>query len=107
MKKEQTLDNLPDADKQELEKMKTPKEGQKYLGLYYADGTKFDESSKINNDIELHIKFENIKTEEPATPSNNNVKDATPKTGTVDMIGYATILAIVSAMGIVILNKKH
>lgn len=42
------------------------------------------------------------------TPTNTTgEKDETPKTGTVDIIGYVLVATIISALGIVVLNKKE
>lgn len=47
--------------------------------------------------------------ETPTTPPSNTddrKKDDTPKTGTIDVVGYLSIITLVSAMGIIVFRRK-
>ena len=60
-----------------------------------------------------YVLAEYEKTQQVTTPSQNEgttnkgEKDNTPKTGTIDVIGYISILAIISAIGIVAFRRKE
>ena len=109
LKKNETLNDLPEADKKVLETLKTPEEGKVFVGLF-NNNVKFEETTPITTDIELEVRFEDA----PVSPSPvvsptpaQKPQDTTPKTGTVDIIGYVSIITIVAAIGIIVLNKKH
>ncbi len=109
LKKNETLNDLPEADKKVLETLKTPEEGKVFVGLF-NNNVKFEETTPITTDIELEVRFEDA----PVSPSpvvspapEQKPQDTTPKTGTVDIIGYVSIITIVAAIGIIVLNKKH
>ncbi len=80
----------------------------------------FDPSSDIISEDEvtivayINIVRDPVITPEPEQqppveqpPVTTEQKDTSPKTGTVDIIGYVLVIALVSAGGIFIIRKKH
>ena len=123
LKKNETLNDLPEADKKVLETLKTPEEGKVFVGLF-NNNVKFDETTPIETDIELEVRFADEQKdpqtpetpENPTTPENpptnttpevQEPKDETPKTGTVDIIEYVVAITMIAGIGIVVLNKKY
>lgn len=126
LKKDKTLNDLPEADKKVLETLKTPEEGKVFVGLF-NNNVKFDETTPIETDIELEVRFEDEPKESPTpetpetpenpatttnpttptTPETQESQDETPKTGTVDIIEYVVAITMIAGIGIVVLSKKH
>lgn len=52
-------------------------------------------------------KVENEQTNISTEGTNKNEKDNTPKTGTIDVIYFILPVIIISALGVVVFNKKH
>lgn len=60
-------------------------------------------AEKKNADEKTEDTSSNISAETPAKEE----KDETPKTGTIDIIDYVLLMTVVSALGIVVLNKRE
>lgn len=86
--------------------------------IEYFDGTIKDGKATIEV-TELSPFAIALLTEKAETPNetpsetpkvdnlNKGEKDTTPKTGTIDIIGYVLVVTIISGVGIVVLNKKN
>lgn len=131
-----TLKDLAEYDYELLQKQTVPAEGKKFVGFFTEDGKQVKEDDAITADMELIPRFENIEEtpdedeptkdepskeeqtkdeqtkdeqtkEEQKKEEQTKEKDDTPKTGITDVIGYVAIVTVVSAIGIVVLNKRH
>ena len=96
-----TLGELSELDKKALEAIKTPAEGYKYVGIFDEEGNEYKDDTEITEDITLNVKFEKIET---ATGSNE--LDNTPKTGNNNLIGFISIITLISLASVVTLKKR-
>ena len=111
-------EGLTDTEKNTLESIKNKKG---FLGFYKLpnlDTTfeadklntyeKFDPDKDIINDAQvLVVAYFKVETKPEPEVEKQPEKDDTPKTGNTNIIGYIVASAIISAMGIAVLNKKH
>ena len=60
---------------EKLEKLMTPEEGYKFIGLFNKENNeKFDLETKISEDLELEVRFEKIEEQKTEDPKNDNDK---------------------------------
>lgn len=93
--------------------------GKNLVVYYISDDGKVEEYNVVStngfaefttNHFSIYTLAEKKSTEEVPdnTPTNTpGEKDETPKTGVVDMIEYVLAVTVISALGIVVLNKKE
>ena len=91
------------------------------------DGTKIKYDTKVENNVatietdhfSTYVLAENnvvaknddtknntTETQEPTQQTKKGEKDETPKTGTIDIVGYVLLVSVLSGVGIVELKKK-
>ncbi len=105
---------LSEAEVEDLKALMTPKEGNKFVGLFIK-GTdkKFTLDQVISSDLELEVRFEKLPEEPVAEDPDDEEKeepvaeekDNTPKTGIIDVALIASVVAMVSVAGIVTVKK--
>lgn len=91
------------TEKEQLEKVITPKDGEKFVGLYNGEEL-WDEEAELTEGLVLTPKFEKINTIAPSkdkTPSEKN-----PNTADINM-GLLLGLIIISGTGITYTIKKR
>ncbi len=94
-------EGLTEIEMKELEALLT-KEGYSFIGLY-KKGTETEVSltDKLSEDTELEIRFKKLPENKPAEKK----KDPTPNTG-VNVYAVAGAILVVSALGVIVLNKR-
>ena len=84
------------------------RDGSDFAG-FVSNGTMFDPNTVINANVEMKTAF--APKAAPASPAQSAPtvveaeKDNTPKTGIDNLSAYATIIAMISLMGIIIIKK--
>lgn len=101
-----TLSDLTNSEKEILNSYKIASEGYIFSHFENEQGKVIKEDDPIIEDVTLKPIFIADPNYVPATQSNDDF-DNTPKTGVVDVVGYTLLVVIVSAIGIIVLNKKY
>ena len=126
----ETLSDLTEKEKELLAKITEAPDGKVFVGLFKEDGTELKSDEKITEDTVVEVRFEDAEKEVPEQPADEGDRDAeqpaevneasdeapdeapagekddSPKTGNVSIIGYVAIVAVIAAIGIVVLNKR-
>ncbi len=123
-KKGNSLNQLSEAEEKLLKELMTPAGGYKFVGIFdKKTGKEVALDQEISSDMELEIRFEKLPEETapttiPEEPADEieeiadevekpTEKDNTPNTGVVDVGLITSVVAMVSAAGIVTVKKYN
>ncbi len=100
---DETKGGLTVDEAKKLKELMTPEEGYKFVGLFDIETEKeVTLNQAILADMELEVKFEELpKVTKPTE------KDNTPKTGVTDVALISSVMAMVSAAGIIAVKKYN
>ena len=79
-----------------------------HFSTYILAEQKTEVETKPSTDNQQQTTTPPATTETPSKPTTNKgEKDNTPKTGTIDIIGYMIPVAVISAYGIILIKRKE
>lgn len=97
-----------DYDKENIEIYRVDENGEKTKYNVTIEGDyAVIETDHFSTYVLAEKKVENEQTNISTEVTNKNEKDNTPKTGTIDVIYFILPVMIISALGVVVFNKKH